>query len=173
MASIISKEYISFIKSKFALDWKGVHGAKHWARVRLNGLTLAEINGADRELIEIFAFIHDVERWNDYEDPMHGPRAAILAEAINKDFWKLERSRLNQLIEACEGHSEGEISHPSMTVMTCWDADRLDLYRVGNMPNPKYLCTDAAKNYEIIEAAVMRSIGGRELPIYDWLKLQQ
>tara|TARA_B100000315_G_scaffold79959_1_gene73252 strand:- start:616 stop:768 length:153 start_codon:yes stop_codon:yes gene_type:complete len=32
-----------------------------------------------------------------------------------------------------------------ITIATCWDADRLDLGRVGADPNPKYLFSDEAK----------------------------
>jgi hypothetical protein len=32
-----------------------------------------------------------------------------------------------------------------ITVQTCWDADRLDLPRVGIQPLPQFLCTEAAK----------------------------
>ncbi len=33
-----------------------------------------------------------------------------------------------------------------ITVQTCWDADRLDLGRVGITPNPRWLCTACAKD---------------------------
>jgi len=45
-------------------------------------------------------------------------------------------------------------------VQTCFDADRLDLGRVGKMPKTKYLCTDAGKSQEIIAWAHQRSIDG-------------
>ena len=31
------------------------------------------------------------------------------------------------------------------TLLACWDADRLDLGRVGITPRPDLLCTDAAR----------------------------
>jgi uncharacterized protein len=45
----------------------------------------------------------------------------------------------------------------NITVQTCWDADRLDLGRVGTTPDPRYLCTAAAKQSDIIEWALRRS----------------
>jgi uncharacterized protein len=45
-----------------------------------------------------------------------------------------------------------------MTVLTCWDADRLDLGRVGIKPNPHRLCTAAARDPMMIEWAYKRSI---------------
>jgi uncharacterized protein len=40
-------------------------------------------------------------------------------------------------------HSGGEVS-TNKTIQTCWDADRLDLGRVGIIPAPKYLSKKAA-----------------------------
>jgi uncharacterized protein len=45
------------------------------------------------------------------------------------------------------------------TVLTCWDADRLDLGRVRKRPNPRYLCTEYARRKETIEWAYKRSRG--------------
>jgi uncharacterized protein len=39
-----------------------------------------------------------------------------------------------------DGHTEGD-----PTLQACWDADRLDLGRVGITPKPHRLCTDAAR----------------------------
>jgi uncharacterized protein len=39
------------------------------------------------------------------------------------------------------GHLEGDA-----TLQACWDADRLDLGRVGITPSPRRLCTDAARS---------------------------
>ena len=44
------------------------------------------------------------------------------------------------------------------TVLTCWDADRLDLGRVGIRPDPKYLCTPAARDPEMLASAYLRSL---------------
>ncbi len=45
---------------------------------------------------------------------------------------------------ACEAHSNGLID-ADVTVQCCWDADRLDRWRVGVRPRADYLCTDEAK----------------------------
>jgi uncharacterized protein len=44
-----------------------------------------------------------------------------------------------------------------ITVLTCWDADRLDLGRVGIRPAAHRLCTDAARDPAMIEWAYRRS----------------
>jgi hypothetical protein len=35
--------------------------------------------------------------------------------------------------------------HPDVTIQTCWDADRLDLGRVGIRPDPARMGTEAGK----------------------------
>jgi len=153
----INPTYIQFLRDHFRLDWQGIHGAPHWARVRANGLLLAEQTGADAQVVEIFAFIHDAERRSDGSDPDHGPRAARLAQEINEEFFQLTSRQLDLLVQACEGHSLGGIK-ACATVMTCWDADRLDLGRVGIKPDPAMLCTQAARQQSMLEWAYKRSL---------------
>jgi len=51
------------------------------------------------------------------------------------------------------------------TVLTCWDADRLDLGRVGITPKAIYLCTDAAQTAESMTKANRHAQSWRD--IYD------
>jgi uncharacterized protein len=53
-------------------------------------------------------------------------------------------AEMSLLIDACTRHSDGHLE-ADVTVQTCWDADRLDLPRVGIRPLPQFLCTEAAK----------------------------
>ncbi len=153
----ISKTLIKKIREEFALDWNGIHGVRHWNRVRLNGLKLAKLNGANTEIIELFAFLHDSKRENDNKDPLHGHRAAQFAETLRWSFIHLNDQDFELLRYACKYHSDG-LTQADLTVQTCWDADRLDLGRVGIQPNAMYLCTKEAKNPEIIEWAYQKSI---------------
>ena len=73
---MLTRPLIAHLRKHFALDWQGIHGAPHWARVRANGLRLAEITGAHQAVVELFAFLHDSCRLDEYEDPGHGGRAA-------------------------------------------------------------------------------------------------
>ena len=66
---------------------------------------------------------------------------------------------MQDLDDACYYHADGFTKH-TVTVMTCWDSDRLDLGRVGIRPAPKYLCTDAAKQTEVIQKCYAASIRG-------------
>lgn len=153
---MISKELIKLIKTEFALDWRGIHGVPHWSRVRINGLKLSEITGANEKIVELFAFLHDSKRKNESFDKNHGLRAAEFAREINDSLLFLNEKELDLLTFACTHHSEGLLTG-DMTIQTCRDADRLDLGRVGKRPNPQYLCTEAAKNTEMIEWAFHRS----------------
>jgi uncharacterized protein len=64
------------------------------------------------------------------------------------------------LAYACTHHSDGHLE-ADVTVQTCWDADRLDLGRVGIRPQPKYLCTPAARDARLLEVAYERSLRAR------------
>ena len=156
---MITQKLIDAIRETYQLEWNGIHGADHWARVRNNGLRLASVTGANTRVIEAFAFIHDSCRLSDGHDPDHGPRAAVFAESINNTLLHLQSHELNDLIDACTHHTRGGTSGFNMTVLTCWDSDRLDLGRVGIRPNPDYLCTEAARRKEIIKWAYFNSLG--------------
>ena len=52
----------------YALPMRGDHGVVHWARVLENGLRVAEANGADREVVALFALFHDSRRVNEDQD---------------------------------------------------------------------------------------------------------
>jgi uncharacterized protein len=154
---MLSPKLIRFLRSHFALHWQGIHGAPHWARVKENGLRLASSTGADVRVVEAFAFVHDSCRLNDGHDPEHGSRSAELARSINHQFLQLDARQLDLLADACTGHSEGYIE-ADITVCTCWDADRLDLGRVGIVPRADRLCTLAARDPALIQWAYQRSI---------------
>jgi uncharacterized protein len=156
-SSLISQKLIAFARREFRLDWYGIHGAPHWARVKHNGLILADLTGANKRVVEYFSFIHDLGRHNDNYDPEHGYRAALVAERIAGDLIDVSQSELDLLVEACRGHSDGHVD-ADVTVMTCWDSDRLDLGRVGIRPCPTKLCTSAAKQPEILMDSYERSL---------------
>ena len=143
-------------KARVAVDRHGVHGVAHWTRVRENGHRLARHTGANKELVELFAFLHDCCRENDRTDPGHGERAAEFAASLRGSLIHLPDDRFVLLSEAIRDHEKG-FTRADVTVMTCWDADRLDLGRVGRRPDPRYLCTAAAKDRDTIAWAYRRS----------------
>ena len=145
-------------KDRFALELRGIHGIRHWTRVRENGHRLATHTGANKQVVELFAFLHDCCRENDRSDPGHGERAADFARTLRGTLLNLYDEDFALLFEAIRDHEAGR-TRGDVTVITCWDADRLDLGRVRKRPNPKYLCTEFAKRKSTIEWAYKRSLG--------------
>ncbi len=154
--SYISIELIKAILSEYTLPWDGIHGITHWARVMENGLRLAEENGADKEIVALFAIFHDSKRQNESRDNGHGKRGGKFAQSLRGKVFDLDISRLDLLYYACEYHTEG-LTEGDITVQTCWDSDRLDLNRVKIKTDPNKLCTIEAKNPEILEWAGKRA----------------
>jgi len=144
------------IRADFLLDWQGIHGPSHWARVRAIGLELARHTGADPVVVELFAWLHDSRRENDEHDPEHGERAAAFAADLRGELFEITDAQLALLQEACRGHSDGH-REAHVTVQTCWDADRLDLSRVGITPDPELLCTEAARTPAMMRLAEDRA----------------
>ena len=164
--SVVTEAFVERIRAEFSLDLNGVHGLSHWARVRENGLRLAETSGADPLLVELFALLHDSKRHSDLLDRRHGQRSAKFVRSLQGSFFDLPAPDLELLTYAIAYHSDG-LTEAHVTVQTCWDADRLDLGRVGIQPKARYLCTDAAKDPEIIAWAYERSLSHRK-PWWAW-----
>jgi uncharacterized protein len=137
------KGLIKSIKVEFKIDWHGVHGANHWARVFHHGKKIGQLRKADLLVIELFSFLHDSCRLNDGRDPKHGERAAEFAYGINLNYFELNPHQMDKLCYAVRYHSGGEVSEDA-TIQTCWDSDRLDLGRVGISPSPAYLSEEAS-----------------------------
>jgi uncharacterized protein len=156
---IITPDLIQAIRRQYRLPWNGFHGVAHWARVRENGLRLAQVTGGNPQVVELFALFHDACRLNEDYDPKHGSRGADLAFELHGKFFELPNRDFTALRVACRLHTEG-LTDGDVTVQTCWDADRLDLGRVGIKPSPLYLCTDAAKNPAMLEWAYDRGCAG-------------
>jgi len=155
---MIDPEVWEEIQRGFALPLDGIHGQAHWLRVRENGLRLAEQTGADPRLVELFAYLHDSKRLNEGRDPDHGWRAAEFVRFLQGALL-LSNPEVELLSYACAYHSAGLIE-AAVTVQTCWDADRLDLGRVGIRPKACYLCTTAAQDPGLIAWAYRRSQAG-------------
>lgn len=122
------------------------HGLSHWRKVEENGLNLAKENGADKLVISLFAYLHDSRRENEDEDEDHGLRAShLLDELIEAEVISISDLQYQQLAQALIWHNSDLARSDDITVQTCWDADRLDLGRVGMTPDPKRLFTKEGK----------------------------
>lgn len=144
---------VKIVRDQFRLDPHGIHGLAHWARVRFHGVSLARELGLDPRVPRLFAILHDSQRCSEDHDPEHGLRASEYATWL----WRTGRMELDVegmrlLGEACEMHSDGHLEADPV-VQVCWDADRLDLGRVGIRPAPALLCTVPARHPDRIERA--------------------
>jgi len=147
------------VLEEYTLPWDGFHGIAHWARVLENGLRLAPETGAVVEVVQLFAVLHDCRRLNEGDDPDHGQRAAELSRELRGVVFDLPDPEFRLLHRACAGHTH-ERTHSDLTIQTCWDADRLDLGRVGITPAPARLCTEVARRPETIRWADRRATLG-------------
>ncbi|MBF0253264.1 MAG: hypothetical protein HQL29_05545 [Candidatus Omnitrophica bacterium] len=138
---MLTKLYEQIIK-QYALNPNGIHGVEHWKRVKDHGLHLAKETGAKAHIVELFALLHDSHRLTEGTDNEHGKRAAEFAVKMNGIYFNISEEDLDILCVACKGHTT-ELTHHDVTVQTCWDADRLDLWRIEVTPDPKFLSTQA------------------------------
>lgn len=118
-----------------------VHGLEHWKQVESNGLFLATETGADISVVRLFALFHDSKRADDGYDEEHGPRGAEFAKACFEEHrLDITREQFDKLYYACKSHTMEHRSGDA-TIDTCYDADRLDLGRVGIKPKPMKMAT--------------------------------
>lgn len=172
MTSIDLKPLLKKISSQYRLNPNGAHGLSHWARVLENGLKLAEIEGGDTTIIKLFAIFHDACRHNQARDPGHGQRGAVLAGELLQGYPGVTQEQIQILQLACSEHTDGE-TEAEITVQICWDSDRLDLLRVHIKPSLTYLCTNAAKNKEVLAWANRRARSNfsPEFVISEWVPI--
>jgi len=156
LVQIDFQQIVRAAKQRFVMDLHGIHGVAHWQRVRENGVRIAKHTGANPLIVELFAFLHDCCREDDGTDPGHGERAAEFSLSLRGSVLDLSDADFALLLEAIRDHELG-LTKGDITVLTCWDADRLDLGRVGIRPEPRYLCTAFARKKETIAWALKRS----------------
>lgn len=151
---ILADEEIEEVRNFALSEWVlgEIHGLPHWQRVERNGIILSMQNGRFRDDINIkvvrfFAYLHDKCRLNDCADLEHGVRSAdmlvTIRNTILKDFTDEEVSLLEK---ACRYHTT-ELRTGIPTIDVCFDADRLDLCRVGITPNPKLMASEQGAYY--------------------------
>jgi uncharacterized protein len=122
----------------------GVHGIDHWDRVYANGqlLITSRVNSL---VVGLFAYLHDFCREDDGDDLQHGPRAAKFVDTVRDTLLKdVCDEDIRLLKEACSLHTVADRTG-NPTIDACFDADRLDLGRVGIVPDPAKLATRKGK----------------------------
>lgn len=114
-----------------------LHGEQHWRAVADAGVEIALHGGGCPKLALAFGMIHDCQRLNDDWDPLHGTRAARWAKRSRHAKNLLGADSLALLVKACDGHDGGRTTK-SAAIGACWDADRINLWRVGIEPDNKF-----------------------------------
>jgi len=127
------------------------HGLDHWWRVWKNAeiLVRKEIT-ADLEVVALFALFHDSMRVSDRDDPDHGVHGYELWERVRQLHGHdvLAQRQREVFFEACAEHNQG-LKSKDPTIAVCWDADRLDLPRLGIWPDVHVMSTPAARDLTI------------------------
>jgi uncharacterized protein len=159
---MVNDKLADSIKKEFQLDLLGDHGIYHWKRVEKIGLYLSKATKANVDIVRLFAVLHDSRRVNEYIDPEHGLRAAKFAEKLYEEGRiDISSSQLKQLLFACRYHSDSSKEINNITIQTCWDSDRLDIWRVGKTPSSLYMKTNFAKKQEAIDYSYKVFLEGR------------
>ena len=144
------------VSSEFQCSHGSIHGPSHWRRVERNGLLVASQSGAVEEVVRLFAVFHDSRREHDGWENTHGSRGAAYAASLRGVLFDLSDEHFELLHYACTWHTHGRLSDEP-TIGTCWDADRLDLGRVGTLPDAEYMSTSYGREiaaYGSVEAFI-------------------
>ena len=151
-------EIVRVVRDYFHQRWtlSKTHGIEHWDRVYSNGMKLIE-PGVNRLVVALFAYLHDSCRISDEEDIDHGKRASVLIDNLRSTMLKdVSDYEIALLKLACYLHTTTP-NTGNPTIDACFDADRLDLWRVGITPNPNKLATE--KGRKLLRETVSRHVG--------------
>ena len=125
-----------------------LHGIEHWRAVEKNVIMFVDKCSGDVEVARLFAIFHDCKRQNENIDPGHGERAAEFLKSLNGKIFSLSDDRFKLLYKACFYHNKG-IVDDNPTIGACWDADRMELPRVGITPDPSLMSTKEGKRLAV------------------------
>lgn len=156
----------AFTADRWPKELGDTHGVRHWDRVAKFGEMLFT-EGADRDVIMAFAYLHDAERKNNGEDIEHGKRASALIDTIrHSQLYFLNDSQIAKLKRACELHT---VEHRTgdITIDICFDADRMDLLRVGIRPLADRMAT--TKGAELVSNPAYAGFYAEINPFYRYL----
>ncbi len=160
--SVITIELIAKIKKQYRLNFHGIHGINHWHRVYQNGMKLAEQEGVNHKVVQLFSVFHDACRWTEGRDIDHGSRGALLARELRK-YCPVNDAEFALLVTACESHTNIQ-DHQNITIGVCADSDKFDLGRINIYPDKDRLHSPLAKMPETIAWAYKNSIHQNDLP---------
>lgn len=91
---------------------------------------------------------YKAKRYADHPDP--AKLIETLMSTREEAGVSLDNRQMHDLTLAVMEHNDGKVSADCGTVGVCWDADRLELPRVGIIPNAKLLSTKAGKRWRML-----------------------
>ena len=108
---------------------KGSHDWEHTERVYSLALQLAEVEGADQEIVEYAALLHDIGREAEYQANgkiCHAQRGAEIAQDLLIQHG-LERAKIDRIVHCIRTHRFRNNNHPeTLEAKVLFDADKLD-----------------------------------------------
>jgi uncharacterized protein len=114
-----------------------MHGELHWRAVAWAGLRIRDVAPElSAAVLVAFGLLHDCRRVDDGWDRDHGARAADLAARSRSLLHLLGPGGRDLVEEACRLHEDGLTRPERPTVGACWDADRVNLVRLGFQLDP-------------------------------------
>ncbi len=119
-----------------------LHGVSHLRRVAILSGRLANAVGEDVESAVVMGFLHDCARRNDKNDIEHARDSEVLARGLVERFYP--HLDVDRICEAIAGHADGEVTSDPFTGCL-WDADRMELKRIGRTIDLDLLSTKVAK----------------------------
>ena len=119
-----------------------LHGISHLRRVAILSGRLANAVGEDVESAIVMGFLHDCARRNDKNDIDHARDSEVLARGLIERFYS--HLDVDRICEAIAGHADGDVTSDPFTGCL-WDADRLELKRIGRTIDLDLLSTKVAK----------------------------
>ena len=126
------------------------------------------MTGADITVVRLFALFHDCKREDDGYDGEHGVRGAEFAKkCFEEKRLDITQEQFDKLYHACRMHTH-ERATDDATINTCYDADRLDLGRVGIPLDPEKMATTSGK--KLARAARAQNVSVFQMR--EWLKKQ-
>jgi uncharacterized protein len=152
-----------------------LHGPAHWARVHRFAKVLLrreQVPAEAQTCVLLFAWLHDLAREDDEGTRTHAVDGATqldrILPAIDEPLSVDQREILRGAIHY---HSDGMLAHEAvqaglfervtwptdlvaLTVACCWDADRLDLPRVGIAPDPALMSTSSWRDVQLLSARI-------------------
>ena len=119
-----------------------IHGLSHCQRVERNAIRLQH-PGVNMTVARLFAYFHDACRseCKIQSESEHGLLASELVMSLRNSLLKdLSDYEIEMLSTACKLHTT-TFKTGNPTIDTCFDADRLDLWRVFVKPDPEKMAT--------------------------------